>query len=321
MAGNTIFKIGRARDVRAVDYRGVLCMLVLLFYALVALPAQSAGKLFIDINYAGDTNVYHRMDIHLPESGLTRYPVVIAVYGSAFFGNNLKEEAFRTLGYPLVKAGFAVVTVNHRSSRDDLFPAQIHDIKAAVRFVRAQGTAYHLDTSFIGITGYSSGGHLSVMTGTTGNNPSYRIGSKKMDLEGKIGNFLHFSSSVDAVVDWFGPTDFLVMDSCGSEMHHDTISSPESSLVGGPIQEEIVACAFANPISYVDPGDPPFQIFHGDADPLVPWCESELLYQALMDDRVPVEFIRVPGGKHGPGVFNEENYQRMVEFFRLNNRN
>lgn len=276
---------------------------------------HSDGKRYTDINYGGDTNVYHRMDVHVPDDGKELHPVIIVVYGSAFFGNNLKATGFETLGQSLLNAGYAVVAVNHRSSRDGLFPAQIHDLKGAIRYLRANANKYHLDPTFIGITGYSSGGHLSSMAGTTGNQESYVLDGLTIDLEGSIGGNTGYSSTVDAVVDWFGPTDFLVMDSCGSEMVHDAPDSPESQLVGGAIQDNRSRCQMANPATYVDKTDPPFLILHGDKDPLVPWCESEILYQALLKENVPAEFIKIKGGGHGPGVIIPEHLQWMVEFF------
>ena len=260
--------------------------------------------------------VYHRLDIHLPDTGNPPYPAVVVIYGSAFFGNNLKGAAFQVMGEPLLKGGFAVIPVNHRSSRDALFPAQVHDIKAAVRYIRANGSRFGIDTTFIGITGYSSGGHLAAFTGTSGSVDIMSVNSRTLDIEGDVGAFDTFDSSVDAVVDWFGPTDFLKMDSCGSSMVHDAADSPESSLLGGPVQENRDLCALANPATYADATDPPFLILHGDADPLVPHCQSEALYQTLQDAGVPSRFILVPGAGHGRGLFQEKYFGEMTRFFQ-----
>jgi len=283
-------------------------MVFLLFVILTSTQCtgQKYSKGWEDVNYAGDTLVSHRMDVYLPEISQASYPAIVIVYGSAFFGDDMKEVAFKTLGKPLLKSGFAVVAVNHRSSRDTIFPAQIQDIKAAVRFIRARGHEYQIDPSFIGITGYSSGGHLSAMTGTSGSVKA---------LEGHVGGNTAYSSSVNAVVDWFGPIDFQSMDSCGSTMVHDAPDSPESILIGAPIQENDELCALANPMSYIDSEDPPFLIFHGDKDPLVPHCQSEALFHALQKAGVPAQFVLVPGAKHGPGLFEEKYFRRMCDFF------
>lgn len=273
------------------------------------------SKSWKDINYAGDTTVSHRMDIYLPIAVKDKYPVIILIYGSAFFGNNMKHVAFERLGKPLLEGGFAVVSINHRSSREAIFPAQIHDVKAAIRFIRGNAEQYQIDPTFIGITGYSSGGHLSAFAGTTGNTSGHQLGKIEIDLEGSVGKFTGQTSSIDAVVDWFGPTDFLIMDACGSTMTHDASDSPESILVGGPIQENQDIVTLANPITYADSDDPPFLIFHGDKDPLVPYCQSGKLYEALQQNSVESQLVIIPEGKHGPGVFEEKYFGMMVDFF------
>ena len=268
-----------------------------------------------DLNYAGDNMEYHRLDIYLPEIEKTDYPVVILIYGSAFFGNDMKGKGMEHIGRVLLDRGFAVVTPNHRSSRDAIFPAQIQDIKATIRYLRAHAGEFRLDTAFVGITGYSSGGHLAAMAGTTGNKKEHTIASASADLEGSVGINLTFSSTVHAVVNWFGPTDFLVMDSCGSTMVHNAPESPESMLIGGPIQDFPDRCALANPITYVDAGDPPFLILHGDADPLVPYCQSRLLHEALLKADVPSRYVEVAGAGHGPGLIEKQYLDQMVDFF------
>ncbi len=275
---------------------------------------QTYSKNWKDVNYAGDSMGYHNLDIYLPQIEKPTYPVVIAVYGSAWFSNNSKGSVMSTVAKPLLEARYAVVAPNHRSSNDAKFPAQINDIKAAVRFIRANANKYQLDPSFIAITGFSSGGHLAALMGTSGSVGNFTVGSESADIEGSIGEFTSFSSSVDAVVDWFGPTDFLKMDSCGSGMNHNAANSPESNLVGGAIQENKDKCALANPITYIDKNDPPFLILHGDEDPLVPHCQSELLFDALQKAGVESTFILVPGAKHGPGLFEEKYYKMMIDF-------
>ena len=290
-------------------------ILISLALGIVNCACQPYSKNWKNLNYADDTLVSHRLDIYLPKVSKAHYPVVMIVYGSAFFGNDMKDKAYNALGAPLLKSGFAVVTVNHRSSRDAIFPAQIQDLKAAVRFIRANGHNFQIDTSFIGITGYSSGGHLSAMMGTSGSVKRMMINSKSAQIEGQVGNYTDHNSSVDAVVDWFGPTDFQSMDSCGSTMVHDAIDSPESILIGAPIQDNDDLCALANPISYIDPNDPPFLILHGDADPLVPYCQSEMLFQGLQEAGVSSQFVLVPQAAHGPGLFEEKYFRMMTDFF------
>ncbi len=209
-----------------------------------------------DLNYAGDGKSYHTLDIYSPTSSNNKSPLILTIYGSAWKSNRSKASKYikKSLIKPLIDAGFAVASINHRSSTDALFPAQIHDVKAAIRFLRGNASEYKIDPSFVGVTGSSSGGHLAAMAGTTSHN-------KLMD--GNIGSFLNYDSHVNAVVDWFGPTDFLLMDICGSKMVHDAVNSPESKLIGGAIQENKEKARAANPINYISSKTPPFLIIHG----------------------------------------------------------
>jgi acetyl esterase/lipase len=275
--------------------------------------SQQYSKSWKDLNYAGDAMGYHRLDIYLPKVEKPIYPAVILIYGSAWFGNNLKGSDLATLGKALLDTGFAVVTPNHRSSADAKFPAQINDIKAAIRFIRGNAEKYQIDTSFIGITGSSSGGHLAALAGTSGLIKQYTVGSASVDIEGNLGQYTTYCSSVHAVVDWFGPIDLLVIDSC---KRSKDANSPESILIGGPVQDNEDKCALANPITYIDANDPPFLILHGDADPLIPHCQSELLFNALQKASVPSQFALVPNAQHGPGLFVEKYFKMMTDFFQ-----
>ncbi|MEO5582194.1 MAG: prolyl oligopeptidase family serine peptidase, partial [Saprospiraceae bacterium] len=121
-------------------------------------------------------------------------------------------------------------------------------------------------------------------------------------------------------MDWFGPTDFLIMDQCGSSFSYDDQKSPESSLIGGKIQDNPDRCVLANPITYIKnvckENFPTFLIIHGDKDPLVPDREREKLYAALQSRGIGSELIMVPGGAHGPGVMINTYFARMIGFFK-----
>lgn len=279
--------------------------------------AIESSKNWLDLDYVGDGHIGHRLDIHLPKKEAEKYPVVICIYGSAWFSNNSKGAAFSDgIGQALLNNGFAVVTINHRSSKDAIFPAQIQDVKAAIRFVRANAYKFSLNASFLGITGWSSGGHLAAFAGTTSKVKTFERNGETIDIEGHLGAFTETSSHVDAVVDWFGPTNFLVMDTCGSSFSHDDENSPESSLVGGPIQSKKVACQLADPATYAQKSNPPFLIFHGDKDPLVPHCQSEHLQEKLKAAGAESELHIIKDGQHGPGVMIEEYYTIMISFFK-----
>ena len=289
----------------------------------LAAPAQPQGGFggfkmpentatFKDINYAGDDMEAHRLDIYLPESKQDRYKVVVLIYGSAWFANNMKQMAYMSMGKALTDAGFAVVSINHRSSGDAKFPAQIHDVKAALRFIRAHAAEYKLDTSFIGITGFSSGGHLSSMAGVTNGIGKYTVGSVTLDIEGTVGGNLDYKSTVDAVVDWFGPVDMAHMENCETVKDE---KSPEAALMGCAPAENPDLVALISPITYVTPSAPRFLVFHGDADNVVPHCQGVNFSEALRKAGRLEAFVSVPGGQHGPVTFNEQTFKQMTDFF------
>ena len=264
-----------------------------------------------DLNYAGDGKSYHTLDIYSPTSSNNKSPLILTIYGSAWKSNRSKASKYikKSLIKPLIDAGFAVASINHRSSTDALFPAQIHDVKAAIRFLRGNASEYKIDPSFVGVTGSSSGGHLAAMAGTTSHNKS---------MDGNIGSFLNYDSHVNAVVDWFGPTDFLLMDICGSKMVHDAVNSPESKLIGGAIQENKEKASAANPINYISSKTPPFLIIHGMVDLTVPYCQSKVLKMALERANIESELISVRDGGHGKNVFIDKYKVEMVNFFLKN---
>ncbi|MDO4801514.1 MAG: alpha/beta hydrolase [Prevotellaceae bacterium] len=259
---------------------------------------------FADVDYVGDNQVYHKLDIYLPKEKKDKYPVVIHIYGSAWFSNNSKGMAdLGTICQALLDAGYAVVTPNHRSSADAKFPAQINDIKAVVRFVRGEAERYHFDTSFIATSGFSSGGHLSSLTATSG-------GMK--ELEGDLGKYTNLSSSVNAACVWSGPIDMFRMNCDEPRKWGNT---PEEALVGHNYAEEYADLFRAiSPITYIDKNDPPMIIFHGTADNVVPYCQGQELYDELTKAGIRSELNIVPEGGHGFKMYAKENLQKMIDF-------
>lgn len=266
-----------------------------------------------DINYAGDDMEAHRLDIYLPKTQQDRYKVIVIIYGSAWFANNAKGMAYMSIGKPLTDAGFAVVSINHRSSGDAKYPAQINDVKGALRFIRANAGKYKLDTSFVGITGFSSGGHLSSMAGVTNGLKTRTIGEKTIDIEGTVGGNEKCSSEVDAVVDWFGPVDMTRMNNC------DTVNddkSPEAALIGGNPADNMDMIQLCSPYFYVSKTTAPFLVIHGNADTVVPYCQSVNFSEELKSQGKLTDFITVPEGQHGPVTFNEDTFKKMTDFFK-----
>ena len=290
-------------------------MVLLGAFSLQAQPAGGFGgfqmpkidvhcsEKFADIDYAGDGQVYHQLDIYLPRMQKASYPVVVHIYGSAWYSNSSKGMAdLGTIVNALLDAGYAVVTPNHRSSADAKFPAQIEDIKGVIRFVRANAEKYRLDPSFIATSGFSSGGHLSSLAATSG-------GVK--ELEGTVGGNLQYSSRVNAACDWSGPVDLNYM-SCGGE---DTWNhAPEEAVMGFPFKGNEERFKALNATNYIDPEDPPVVIFHGTADNVVPSCQGPHFYELLDKAGIRTELYMVDGGGHGFNMYTEDTLRSMTNF-------
>jgi acetyl esterase/lipase len=239
----------------------------------------------IDVAYVANGHPRQTLDLYLPQIEGKR-PLIIWIHGGAFRMGSKADEVPRAY----LADGYAIASINYRLSQHALFPAQIEDCKAAVRWLRANAAHFQLDPQRFAAWGPSAGGHLAAMLGTTGSVREY-----------DVGEHLDVSSAVQAVVDHFGPTDFLHMDAhrLPNGMVHDPADSPESQLVGGPIQQYPERVARANPITYVTNTAPPFLVIHGDHDPLVPYHQSQILVAALQAAGVPVTFYTVIGGQHG----------------------
>ena len=277
----------------------------------VDLPTSQEWK---DVNYVGDDQAYHTCDIYLPKKEAESYPVVIHIYGSAWFSNSSKGMAdLGTIVKTLLENGYAVVCPNHRSSMDAKWPAQIHDIRAVIRFVRGEAKKYKFDTSFIATSGFSSGGHLASIAATTTGMKQTKVGTVDIDLEGNLGNYLQESSDVNAACDWSGPVDLTAMD-CGEGMKMGD-NSPEDVLLNSKLAKEPDKYLSLSATNYVDSNDPPVIIFHGDQDRVVPNCQGKMFFELLKAAGVKTEATFPADGSHGgPQMYTEENLQKMVHF-------
>jgi acetyl esterase/lipase len=267
------------------------------------MPLPDSVQAMRDVEYArvGDRTLL--LDLYIPQDSDKPLPLIVWIHGGGWRSGN-KD---RCTALPMARRGFAVASISYRLSGEAIFPAQIEDCKAAIRWLRANAQKLNVAAGQIGVWGSSAGGHLVALLGTSGD---------VADLEGEIGNHLDQSSRVQAVCDFFGPTDFLQMDAHmlpDTRLVHDSPESPESLLVGGPIQDHPDKVARANPITYISDDDPPFLIMHGDKDPLVPLHQSQLLHEALQKAGVPSRLHVVQGAGHGLGG---PDVMRMVcEFF------
>ena len=252
-----------------------------------ALPEGT--KAIRDAAYVIGGHERQKLDLYLPPGATNPLPLIIWVHGGAWkTGSKENCPALRYL-----ERGYAVASLNYRLSQHAVFPAQIADCKAAIRWLRAHAKEHGLDPDLFAAWGSSAGGHLVALLGTSGGVETFDQGANR-----------DVSSRVQAVVDFFGPTDFTQMSKFSlpnAPFDHDAAASPESQLIGGAIQENKTKAAAANPLSYVSRDDPPFLIMHGSQDDLVPYQQSELLRDALQKAGVPVTFKLIAGAGHGFG--------------------
>jgi acetyl esterase/lipase len=239
-----------------------------------------------DVVYAVVDSHKLTLDIASPDNLIEPAPAIVDIPGGAW--RNVRKSAEDAIWY--AQQGFIGVSITHRTSDIAIFPAAVHDCKTVIRWLRANAEKYNINPDRIGVTGFSSGGHLAALLGTSGGDPY---------LEGE-GGYPEFSSRVQAVVDNFGPTDFLKMNDVrfADFIDHFDAQSPESLFLGGPIKEKPELVRLANPITYIDPKDPPIWIGHGEKDGMVIINQSELLYEALKKVGVETEFIRVKNADH-----------------------
>jgi acetyl esterase/lipase len=211
-------------------------------------------------------------------------PVIIYIHGGGWAEGERSTALYPWLNPLLAAHGFITVSIDYRLSRFAPFPAQIYDVKASVRWLRAHAKEYRIDPDRIGVWGDSAGGQLAALLAVTADLP---------ELEGDCGSS-GYSSRVQAVVSRSAPYDFL---STGGLMINDA-PSPVTQLFGGTISEREELMRNASPISYVSPGTPPFQIVHGTLDETVPFEQAETFAQALKAAGNDVDFLSLPNVYH-----------------------
>jgi acetyl esterase/lipase len=271
-----------------------------------------------DVAYAG-TSPSQRLDLYLPRRTGTAVPLVIDVHGGAFSEGDKADTDVLANVQPLRDAGFAVASVNYRLSGEARFPAALQDVKAAVRWLRANAATYGIDPQRIAIWGSSAGGYLATMAGVTSGQQNQVLDDASLGNPG-------VSSAVQAVVDWFGPTDLRAMDrqlgeaGCGPEARtHDAAGSPESRWLGAPVQQSGMAAA-SNPMAWIPAAPPrslpPFLIVHGSADCTVPAGQSRDLKAALTAAGATADLTLVEGAGHGDRAVTTDQVEAGVAFLR-----
>jgi acetyl esterase/lipase len=281
------------------------------FFHIPDADVSFVKRKFLDLPYANISNA-QKLDIFLPDSGGDPFPVILHIHGGAFAIGD-KRDIHLTPYLQGLTRGYAVVSVNYRLSGEAKFPAGLQDIKASVRWLKANSKKYLLDGSRIAACGGSAGGNFSAMLCVT---------SKIHEFdEPSLGN-IDYSSDVQAAVDWFGPIDFLSMDAQLAESHlgpcdHNEAHSPESRYLGAKITDIPEIVKRANPTAYIHSEMPPIFIQHGRQDNLVPVQQSENFVKEL-EKKIPqdrIEFEILENAGHGDPAF--ESDRNMEKVFRF----
>lgn len=266
-------------------------------------PAATREKIEVeaDVEYgkAGERSL--KLDVIKPKA-TTEKPraCVVWIHGGGWQNGNKSSGTARLA--PLVATGdYVGVSVSYRLTDEATWPGQIHDCKAAIRWVRANAKILGIDPAKIGVWGSSAGGHLVSMLGTSGD---------VKELEGTNGT-PDVSSRVACVVDFCGPSDFLAIGKDNPRLNDP--SGPVYKLLGGPIGEKEAAAKSASPVTHVTADDPPFLIVHGSDDRTVAIHQAERLYEAQKKAGVNTLFVKINGGGHGIGGPKVE--ERVQAFF------
>ncbi|MEZ6136374.1 MAG: alpha/beta hydrolase [Pirellulaceae bacterium] len=233
-------------------------------------------------------------------------PAYVWVHGGGWQAGTKDGGVMKVI--PMVREGFVGATIEYRLTGEAPFPAQIEDCKCAIRYLRAHSQKYNLDPKRIAVGGSSAGGHLVALLGTSG-------GVK--ELEGE-GGWADQSSNVQAVVDFYGPSNFKAFVTTPGYEHHNNAGSPESKLLGGgEVLSNEAGIKRVNPITYIDKDDPPFLIIHGTDDRTVPPNQSEALDQALKSNNVESTLHIIQGAGHGGPAFAKPQIEEMQRKFLL----
>ena len=245
-----------------------------------------------DIEYAkvGDRSL--KLDLYLPQRDATarRSPLVVWVHGGAWrSGSKENVPLLRWLDH-----GFAIASVEYRLSPEAKFPAQVHDIKAAIRFLRARSNELGLDPERFVIAGGSAGGHLAALVG---------VSSGIAPLEETTGEQVDMKSDVRAIVSFYGASDLQTILQQSTEYGLSVRVPALQLFLGGQPTELPEVAKLASPVTHVDPTDPPLWLIHGDADPQMPIEQSRQLAELYRQTGLPVDFEVIPGGRHGGEAF------------------
>jgi acetyl esterase/lipase len=270
-------------------------------------PLVKEVQITSNISYALVDGFDLKLDLYLPRS--TSNPeLMIFIHGGAWRGGSKDGWPINRLANSFAEDGMAVASVEFRMSHEGMFPAQIHDIKAAIRFLRGNANSFGYNADKIGILGASSGGHLVAMMGVSNGHPL---------LEGSVGDYDNVSSDVHAVVSYYGASNLHSI-LRQSTPHGLSVRKPALDLlIGGQPADMAELATLASPVALVSPDSAPLLMMHGDQDPQMPINQSHELHSAYKDHQIPVQFEVVHGAAHHDAVFYNDESNAVMKSFLL----
>ncbi|MDA0206513.1 MAG: alpha/beta hydrolase [Acidobacteria bacterium] len=285
--------------------RLLLSLLVIACGTMWAGDAPAGYRKVSDIPFAEVDGHRLALDLYLPE-GKPGAPLVVFVHGGGWQRGSRTEMP---LG-GMAPAGFAFASVDYRLSPVARFPAQAHDLKAAIRFLRAKQGEYGYNASRIAIAGTSAGAHLAALVGVTNGNK---------ELEGTVGGNLDQSSDVQAILSYYGASDFMTILPQSTPFGLGVRVPALQILLGGQPQEKEELAKLASPVYHLDANDPPLLLLHGDQDPQMPINQSAELYGAYREKGLDAEFLPVYQAAHGGKKFHEGAQLKAATAFLTKN--
>ncbi len=258
-------------------------------------------ELIGDVEYARVGDVALKLDLHIPR-GKMHSPLIVWVHGGAWRSGSKKSMPLTKL----VEDGYAVASVEYRLSTQAKFPAQVHDIKAAIRFLRGHSRDWRVASKEILIAGDSAGAHLAALVGVSNGNA---------ELEGDVGNDRTQSSAVRGIISYYGGANLTTILQ-QSTPHGLSVRVPALELLLGGQPEDFPALVrLASPVFHVDPHAPPLLLLHGDQDPQMPINQSLELCGAYQRVNAPVQLEIVYGAAHGGAAFYDAERLKVVKKF------
>ena len=266
--------------------RNVLVALALILLALAPVQAQAQEGVVFEkgIEFTNPDDQHLKLDLARPEKGDGPFPAVLCIHGGGFRAGT--RDGYDGLIKQLAARGYVAITVDYRLAPKYPFPAAIHDVKAAVRWLRANAAKYHINPERIGVTGGSAGGHLALYLGVTGG---------VRELEGEGGNPTQ-SSKVNCVVNFYGPSDL-------TKSYGKSVDAAEvlPLFLGGNVEKERPKHITASPLYWVTPQAPPTLCVHGTKDNYVAYEQSIWMVDRLLAAGVDAELVTLQGAGHGFG--------------------